>query len=178
MSGKHRLHRSRERWTVKGRPARGFYVPGDNPKRRIWITVGVTVVAVGGVGVAAASGFTVPPAQAQPAQAQIRPLPTAPLRVMTAPRDADDQHDLLTTQANEAFLSALASDGISTAGREEKLLMMAHQGADSHTTDADLKQSIRALFPDIDDHHGDSFVFVVRKFFPSQHDDDTDGDGR
>lgn len=79
---------------------------------------------------------------------------------------------------NQRFLSKLSAIGINVAGRESALEMVAATGAASHTTDADLEQSVRALFPDIDQVEAEKFVFQVRRAWPGEHEVDTDGDGR
>jgi hypothetical protein len=175
MPGKHRL-RKKQRPALVQRPQ--IYRLWTNPRRRIVTSTAAVLIGLGGTIAIAASGVSVPDADAQGvAQLRITPVPTAPIPAGTAPRDADEQHDL-AAGVNERFLSSLAEAGIPTAGREDALMTIAKRGADSHTTDADLEQSVRALFPDIDQHHAEAFVHQVRQAWPGDHDQDTDDDGR
>jgi hypothetical protein len=180
MSGKHRLNSRRKVWDSGPRRPR-LWSPGDHPQRHTLLSAGLLVSALGIVIGLAASGVTTGDAQAQPldrSNARIEPAPMMPIPVTSAPRDADEQHELPTAAVNERFLSGLAGAGISTAGREDELLTIAKRGAASHTTDADLEQSVRALFPDIDQVHSEKLVYQVRLAFPGDHSVDSDGDGR
>lgn len=119
---------------------------------------GFTGTLIAAAAIAFLSAASSPPAQAEP-DVHIRSV-------------ADQ------TQPTGNFLSAVAAAGIKVAGREAALETVAMAGAASHTTDADLEQSLRALFPDIDDIHAEKFVYEVRKTWPGDHDVDTDDDGR
>jgi hypothetical protein len=171
MGGKHRMKRKPRHTWARSRPPRRVVLSGA-------FAVGVLAV----VGVVTASDFSVPHAQAEPARAKptmrIQPVPTVSLPVVTAPKETGEEHPLLTTPPVEKFLSDVAAAGIKTTGREDSLMDIAKRGAESHTTDADLKQSVRALFPDITDVQADKFVLAVRRAFPGDHDVDTDDDGR
>lgn len=169
--GKHRKHR-RQRPTL-------VQVTGPSPTRRIVFSALGVVGVLGALTGLAAAGVSAPDAQAQGLDkpAQIKPVPIVPLPIVTSPRKTDEQHDLVAG-TNEKFLAAVNAAGIRTAGREDELLMIAKRGADAHTTDADLEQSLRALFPDIDEKHADAFAYQVRQAWPGAHDQDTDDDGR
>jgi hypothetical protein len=159
-----------------------FYTHVANPRRRILVSATLVVGALSVLTGLAASGVSVPDAQAHgldrpDVQLRIQPAPTMPIPARSAPRDADEHHDL-AAGVNEHFLAALGAAGIATTGREDALLTIAKRGADSHTTDADLEQSVRALFPDIDQVASEKFVYQVRQAWPGDHSADTDNDGR
>ena len=155
MTGRHSLVRPRRTWPRWVTALGGFITA-----RRM--------AAVACVSMCVAAAASVPTVSAAP-------TPAALYSATAASPDAGVEQERML---DDRFMAALAAAGVSAGEEEQLLLRMVHRGVAAQTTDADLRQSIRALYPDIDEAAAEKLVYQVRQVWPGPHDVDTDDDGR
>lgn len=168
--GEHRL--------ITARPQPGFWThPIDNPRRRIYATLGLTVGGLGTVITLAWAGVSVPDTAAaatpETAALVVHPKPLATL-IVPPPHPVDQRQAV-------RFFSALTDSGIKVDGRADALIEIARRGAAADSTNTDLAKAARALFPDLTAGQAESFASAVRLYFADgtegHRDNDADGDG-